>query len=1120
MAGVWLVAMMLFLFSGCDVEDKSYKKQDGYVEVTALRIESAQVYMATSGDPSTYQVEAEIVPANATNRKLSYYIPSEYYEYVTVDAGGLLTAHQVTEGFSVPLTVRSTSNKDAKLTVNVTVEDIAVKRLAFTEDKVSLLYNGEPEEVFVTYSPYHAVEGRNLTYKSLNENVARVAVENGRVMVYPVGQGQTRIQAVSRPTGSLEQIEAYIAVHVNYAKAQYKLAVSGTPRWTQVVGDFSPINFTLMIMGENVDPEPSIEWYVGTERDMDASDRRQYSHTPSQTTQITYNVKVVVAAKTTQDEKEVVSLYSDDIVIYNDFAGFSLDYKNFSHAYTGYQYGETVRFALQESPSSSTDHYDWTLNKLNGDGTKMKIASTPVSDRDLVRVMNVVGDYYLTVTAKDVNDYDLSTATSFTFNAERLVEGDTLVVNPVLLEGGLPPDSYHWYVVECNENGDYDLADKKKIADTGRNETFYYPLEKSGLYRLVVTSSTDGVLSTVANDQKERETYTYVGDVLRVYKTDDRLADTSASLVPADGEESHAFAVSNAVWVQDVIIEGIQTGGESLLYLHWNTSSDVDKYVLEFVFEDGTVKIMDSAEYPASFGAHFVTVPKSVATLTDKFSVRIKQKDSLYSQAYSYGIPTISGGADETHTLTFPTDVYSYFANVSTNNNLYVTTTEELFRLVQYILLYTPTQNANVQKGNEQIGGVLYDTFGVRYYSAIGEDVLKAYASAYCAADASLQTDAKKQEFATLVSDKGYAYLYEYLTVLGVQKQGAFRTECLFDLEKNGNVCTLVIKVPNNRSTKLKTTEAVNFDTATSIFYAEKPYYSTSISFLVSGKDQVLVHTSDQLVYVMESGLNPVPSANDDLATLYKTIKSVYVSVVGVGSDDVEKVLAFYDWLCLNVRADEEEENMEDLSEYDRYQYDSYRLEGVFNSAIVTSIRGKANSFGIAKAFSVLCGLAGIPCKTCVATVDGKTEAYNRVFVDNAWYIVDATRGRKTAESGIVYVDHFFFLTSDEKYVEAVTGEETVYAVFGEYPSAENVYSKEIPVIGSDKNLEDLFFGITGEGRVAMEIACKDTYCATEEEFLSAIDGMQIIGREIVEVCKIEGVEGLRFAIVSDAVKY
>ena len=73
------VGLLFCLLSACS-RIKTVLDDEDYVEVTGLRIDKAEIYMSPAGGASTYQLNVEILPANATNRKLKYYIFKSVYQ--------------------------------------------------------------------------------------------------------------------------------------------------------------------------------------------------------------------------------------------------------------------------------------------------------------------------------------------------------------------------------------------------------------------------------------------------------------------------------------------------------------------------------------------------------------------------------------------------------------------------------------------------------------------------------------------------------------------------------------------------------------------------------------------------------------------------------------------------------------------------------------------------------------------------------------------------------------------------------------------------------------------------------------------------------------------------------
>ena len=1106
-----VLAVMLLAGALVACHVKTELQDEDYVEVTALRTDEASIYMAPIGDASTYQVNVEILPANATNRKLNYHIPSEYLGYVSVNSTGLLTARADTEGFVVPLTVTSTTNEKAFLTINIVVEEVAVKSIRFHQEKIDLLFEGESAEAWVDYYPKHASDGRSVNYEIVKKEVdeeqdkqivAIETMENGHVLITPISVGHIHIKASSITTDQ-ETAEAFLAVTVSYLQGQYQLTVSGTPQWTQTIGDFSAINFTLRVLGDHIDRNPAIKWWKGPAGAGDKGkhingqdDETQFTYTPDDTTPISYCIYASITSY--GRENSPVWLYSDEITVYEAFVGFDLDYKNLSSVYTPYQYGDEAAFRLLESSSANTASYDWYLQKMNGDGNEFFIANTPVSDRDLVRRMNVVGDYQLIVRSKSTDGTELK-QDLFTFSSERLVVGDTLSVIPAVIGSGLPPDSYHWYYLPCNENGEYDLAQKREIKSTAKGEMFYYPLLTAGYFRLLVTSTTNGVLSTVT-ENGEKTVYNHIGQLIRVYAADELLSAESNDLVDFSRLGTHGFAASVNSRVADVVIEGSQYMGENLLYVHWSPCAGVNRYEAELIFEDKSMVIFDSAQNTAVFGDNYFYIPSSVAGFDDKFSLRIKQKDGIYSEYYYYGIPNAQGAGDANHILRIDESKIPYFANVTNNINCYVTTLDELYDLVEYILLYKPSANSLVRKGSDTIEGVFCDTFTVTFFTTLSYTVEMMNVF-----DVNPPDD---------ITNDIYGI---YCMICGVQQQGAYLTDFSIKdiIVQEEGVYTVTFATPNKggATPRYESPASVTKNAeVTSAFYSVDPYKMINITYPIDSAAGIAVYTSDALCYTMERGYRPVPTGSDDLAEMYKQIKTVYSSLIDETMSDLEKLLAFYDWLCYSVAYDDATEALSATkTRFEIDNFDSCHLEGIFALKNVNSRHALPE--GYAKAFSALCGLAGIPCRTYTARTTSY-RAYNKVYVMDAWYVVDVGYGvTKTSNGG--RPDHTCFLMTDNEYSSCCKQKDGRSPdLYGILPIAENSFDLYTDCIvrgyslyvNTLQKLEELLNAATGTGVVALEFECSSDVAVNIADLRSKC------GRIILSTGKIAG----EFIDVSD----
>lgn len=150
----------------------------------------------------------------------------------------------------------------------------------------------------------------------------------------------------------------------------------------------------------------------------------------------------------------------------------------------------------------------------------------------------------------------------------------------------------------------------------------------------------------------------------------------------------------------------------------------------------------------------------------------------------------------------------------------------------------------------------------------------------------------------------------------------------------------------------------------------------------------VTVSTSEQLVWVMENGYQPICESNSGAEKIYQKAKQVLRQICTDEMTDIEKLQAIYKWLALNVSYDQEAlTTYEELAQMNQTNadanartYDSWYAEGVFDYK-------KAVCEGYAKSLLILAKLEGIP----TVRVSGNGHMWNKVYLDGIWYGIDAT---------------------------------------------------------------------------------------------------------------------------------
>lgn len=184
--------------------------------------------------------------------------------------------------------------------------------------------------------------------------------------------------------------------------------------------------------------------------------------------------------------------------------------------------------------------------------------------------------------------------------------------------------------------------------------------------------------------------------------------------------------------------------------------------------------------------------------------------------------------------------------------------------------------------------------------------------------------------------------------------------------------------------------------------------------------------TTNQLFYAAMIGARPLPEEGSDAERIYAKAREVLARIVDETMTDAEKAEAIFKWLVMNVTYDNAALAYESVA--DAAKYDAFYLEGVFDN-------GRAVCDGISKAMTLLCRLEGIPCVRAA----GGNHAWNKVYVEEKWYIVDATFGDTTmALDGVNYsfMNRKYFLadeSANERYGNALNYKETKYAATENY---------------------------------------------------------------------------------------
>ena len=149
---------------------------------------------------------------------------------------------------------------------------------------------------------------------------------------------------------------------------------------------------------------------------------------------------------------------------------------------------------------------------------------------------------------------------------------------------------------------------------------------------------------------------------------------------------------------------------------------------------------------------------------------------------------------------------------------------------------------------------------------------------------------------------------------------------------------------------------------------------------------------------------------------VYEKAKELLRYFVDDDMSDLEKVVAIYDYLALNVTYDRVTADIANSNENeDIGKYRAFTSYG----ALIDNI---AVCDGIAGAFALMCKIEGIECIEVVGSGNGGGHAWNKVKIGGLWYIADATWGSISIEN-YQFVTHAY-LFMDEIFSESCGHEE------------------------------------------------------------------------------------------------
>ncbi len=236
--------------------------------------------------------------------------------------------------------------------------------------------------------------------------------------------------------------------------------------------------------------------------------------------------------------------------------------------------------------------------------------------------------------------------------------------------------------------------------------------------------------------------------------------------------------------------------------------------------------------------------------------------------------------------------------------------------------------------------------------------------------------------------------------------------------KKSGNDLNITFTYPAEPSKKFN----AQYEQLLSINYVE-PSSDRAVDFddfkINQSANTFKVKTTDQLYYALERGVKPICESGSKAEQAYSELKKVLRKIVDDDMSDLQKALAIYDYIVMNVTYDQEVYNKLSINDFDFASYKSFYLEGVlFDKLAVCE--------GISKSFTSFCNIEGIPCVTVVgyqtANKNGANHAWNKIYLNGKWYIIDPTSGGTIVGDSEV-LSYKYCLISEAEYKAKYTGE-------------------------------------------------------------------------------------------------
>lgn len=229
-----------------------------------------------------------------------------------------------------------------------------------------------------------------------------------------------------------------------------------------------------------------------------------------------------------------------------------------------------------------------------------------------------------------------------------------------------------------------------------------------------------------------------------------------------------------------------------------------------------------------------------------------------------------------------------------------------------------------------------------------------------------------------------------------------------------------------------------------------------------------IVRNESDLIDAAMKGRKPIFPLGSEYRVLYNSVLEILNTIILNDMSDYQKVHAIYDYIIYYTSYD-----FKLLDEFikERAKVPGAKITGYENAFYLKGvIEDKvAVCDGFSKAFSLMCSIEGI--KNVIITGESFSNgnwlphAWNKVMLNEKWYIVDSTYGnfsvRESEEVIYEYLNHAFFLIADKDVTHKEEGIKSALRYTLDDVKAENEYGfyqkeyiKDYKVLNKSQNYE------------------------------------------------------------------